>query len=1277
MDKDHRDIARYASLDDDDLKVVLDQLRAFQMSHPWWIRHVRIPENKKHHLISTFLGVKSDPLRDIQIFHRQQSMHSCEWIQELDKFKEWLDSDSDLTRILWLRALPGSGKSVLASSIVRLIKKEYPRSPCHYFFFREDEIERRSLTSLLISLAGQMSDDFPEFRNHLASIVDSAYSLDNNPEELNWKNMLIDRLPWLNYKQLKPVRWVIDGLDICPSAELFFNLLRDNGLSKIPLRVLILSRPTPTLLKAFGGLNGVSVDIDQLDGQKQAIRKFVEAELGTSHPSTDTVTEIAQGNFLAARIFTHDIAISHHEQSTVNSVGQTSPELNMIWNKITLQLFREWKVHELSVAKDILMWATHCRSPLTISQLNIVLKTKKDNYLGPQRITELCSSLIQVENVKDEFYVSLSHRTVKDYLATADDHNLIPNIIESHKLLLSSCIEIMVEESNKMVHPALSSNSFYNYAINSWTYHLSNSAIETDSKFLDNLENFLKSPACIFWIYHLAKLDQLQLLLSASTALIELEMKRELTISEGYLDLRCFTRCATEFTMIWGQFGRDLLAYAEALYTGVWSFFPQDSLLREYTRQSKLYTVEGISNKSWDELTGRIRSEQKCIKVLCTNQHIAIMGDRIVRVISALDYDGVGFIDHDENLRDAQFSNSGHMLVTYGYRTVKVWLLDDTSRHRTFNVPEKFRNFNVLDISFTEDDCFILCCLKDGSILRYPLASETDDPFVSIAQFKDGNRMFKPICAAFSPKAKMLAATLNNGTTMVWNLSQQHLLWQSRTRSEEPLSEGASIAWTPKLDQIITVQSDRSSWSWHFENQNVQQIATCDVNRVKSSPTGLFFVASDKSGMFRILNADDFSLIYSYRFHLGSHRDFTISPDGLKIYIWTRDSCHVWMPECLTRLSLFSRQKNGVSMPIFAKKPLSIANARPDEKLLQIDALAINQQTGMYCLAHTDASLQVFSAGGREIIQHPAPYPTFIRHVSWREDGLFLAVADETRLWVYEVQLSEQSHKLKESIEAKLPGFPLQVLFCSDKKSILVTFENSIATWIYDETSKRHEQNVVTELYGSRRWMNRPLHSNQILGFDPRSVVIVELSKLERIAQLTLSHSTDTPPMTRILQNDVTANHINHSVTKILSSADGSRILFQITHKRNPSDFALFSLESADLDTAEQHGQNMIETLKLPQELLDKISTVLGFVDNGVFGNDSASEADSVLVYLNNKGRLCTIRNDSNYKEHSLILPSHWRDSYSLNMAGVTKDGVILIPRNNEVAAIKFDFRRG
>jgi hypothetical protein len=79
---------------------------------------------------------------------------TCEWFQSHGHFKHWKDTPG--SRLLWVSADPGCGKSVLVKFLVdHALKTAGSRTTC-YFFFKDDFEDQKSATSALCAILHQL-----------------------------------------------------------------------------------------------------------------------------------------------------------------------------------------------------------------------------------------------------------------------------------------------------------------------------------------------------------------------------------------------------------------------------------------------------------------------------------------------------------------------------------------------------------------------------------------------------------------------------------------------------------------------------------------------------------------------------------------------------------------------------------------------------------------------------------------------------------------------------------------------------------------------------------------------------------------------------------------------------------------------------------------------------------------------------------------------------------------------------------------------------------------
>ncbi|KAK0649423.1 hypothetical protein B0T16DRAFT_410052 [Cercophora newfieldiana] len=195
------------------------------------------------------------PEYELDLEHAQQEKTECtmEWIWELPQLIEWKsenrNSQESSSSIFWIQGNPGSGKTVLASSIIAGLpsvdsarSSDYPVEVMYFFFNQTSHMRgtRNSLPNAYRALAAQLYHRF----HHLEK-VHNVFAMGTNrmatkltPASVNELVEAISQcLP-----HLPNLFFVLDALDECEDSDKLLKQLRQ-WCDSSPLRVLLLSRP--------------------------------------------------------------------------------------------------------------------------------------------------------------------------------------------------------------------------------------------------------------------------------------------------------------------------------------------------------------------------------------------------------------------------------------------------------------------------------------------------------------------------------------------------------------------------------------------------------------------------------------------------------------------------------------------------------------------------------------------------------------------------------------------------------------------------------------------------------------------------------------------------------------------------------------------------------------------------------------------------------------------------------------------------------------------------
>ncbi|KAH9963684.1 hypothetical protein BJV74DRAFT_990889, partial [Russula compacta] len=203
------------------------------------------------------------------------------WFTESNAFKNWKSSSS----FLWIHGKPGSGKSVLSSSIIQDIKAISNTGSAHiaYFFFDFKDTGKQDLRALLSSLLIQLCYQSNSFCDVLFHYHSTHQSGSQQPSDRALTQCLEDIL---KAEGQAPIYLIIDALDESPNIGMpsprdkvltLVERLVKLGLSN--LHLCVTSRPEVDIRTSLEPLTSNRISLHDQTGQKEDIVEFVRSVL--------------------------------------------------------------------------------------------------------------------------------------------------------------------------------------------------------------------------------------------------------------------------------------------------------------------------------------------------------------------------------------------------------------------------------------------------------------------------------------------------------------------------------------------------------------------------------------------------------------------------------------------------------------------------------------------------------------------------------------------------------------------------------------------------------------------------------------------------------------------------------------------------------------------------------------------------------------------------------------------------------------------------------------
>ncbi|KAI9439163.1 hypothetical protein H4582DRAFT_1775797, partial [Lactarius indigo] len=417
----------------------------------------------------------SDPSTNHNIACDIQHKGNAEWFCDGNIFEEWMITGS----LLWVQGKPGSGKSVLCSSIIQKIavRCQAGLASMAYFYFDFRDVDKRSrrnlLPSLLLHLSAR-SDPFCDVHSRLYESHDDGARQPNDSALMNClKEML--KLP-----NQGPIYLILDALDECPRTsgvpsfrEQVLDLVKDLVDLRLPsLRICVTSRPEVDIRVALEKVASHSVSLHDESGQKEDIVRYVESvvrskPVGSIKKWRDadkdqvikTLSERADGMF--RWVFCQLETLQH---CLPQNVPRVLRELPASLDETYERVLKEIVTANRRQAYRLLQCLTVASRPLRVEELAEILALDfdgakegipelKEDWRGEDQqetVLSTCSSLISVVDDGGHRVVQFSHFSVKEFLtsvrlagSSVDVSYFHISLEPAHTVIVKACLGVL------------------------------------------------------------------------------------------------------------------------------------------------------------------------------------------------------------------------------------------------------------------------------------------------------------------------------------------------------------------------------------------------------------------------------------------------------------------------------------------------------------------------------------------------------------------------------------------------------------------------------------------------------------------------------------------------------------------------------------------------------------------------------------------------------------------------------------------------------------------
>ncbi|KAK1471288.1 hypothetical protein CTAM01_16580, partial [Colletotrichum tamarilloi] len=438
------------------------------------------------------------PYRDRKDINPERAPGTCEWFAEHEYFRDWKAASE--SRMLWVSADPGAGKSVLAKYLVDDVCPSTPDRTTSYFFFKDGFNDQRSASAAMCAILRQVLEQNSELMDESTMAKFEA----DGDYLLNSFSRLFDILLEAATKVETEVICLFDALDECNEEDCrqvtstlakFYKNPPDHSR----LKFIITSRPYTRIQRSLQPLEN-SLPTIHLRGDDESNTERISGEIGIV--IRHRLQDIAQIQLLEAKeisLLEESLLTWQHRtylwvklaidfiESRLES--PTEENVKTIFSSIPEKLDGLYeKILEQSANKERARKAFHiifgAYRPLSLSEMSGALCVESHHQNTsqtcqepikrfPSYLREICGLFVTIVDGN----VYLLHETAREFLAYRTGrealqstwlHSIKPK--ESHFIMAKACVwYLLLEDLNS---PDAHMSAFREYALIHWSRHV-------------------------------------------------------------------------------------------------------------------------------------------------------------------------------------------------------------------------------------------------------------------------------------------------------------------------------------------------------------------------------------------------------------------------------------------------------------------------------------------------------------------------------------------------------------------------------------------------------------------------------------------------------------------------------------------------------------------------------------------------------------------------------------------------------------------------------------
>ncbi|RYP46072.1 hypothetical protein DL768_007664 [Monosporascus sp. mg162] len=424
-------------------------------------------------------------LQQTDFFNRRQP-GTGQWLLDSAEFQKWFKIKK---QTLFCPGIPGAGKTIITSIVVDYLCNRFQNDDtigiAYLYCDLWREVEQKA-EDLLASLLRQLVQGRSSLPHSVKSLHDS-----HKNERVRPSFDEISKVLQSVAAMYSRIFVIVDALDECqPSGGFRTRFMQEIFAlqAKCGANIFATSRFIPEIITEFNGSMALEIrasraDIERyLEGYMERLPPVIGRNRQLQHEIITGISDAVDGISLHGKRTTKAVRRALEQFQRQSRGSAKDQKFNILAQAYDQSMERiNGQQSDLSeLAKQILLWITCAKRPLTTSELQNALAVKlgepelyEENLPRIQDMISVCAGLVTVD--EESAIIRLVHYTIQEYLERTQDDwfpDAASNITETCVTYLSfSIFENGFCQTDEDFEMRLRSSQFYDYAAHNWGHH--------------------------------------------------------------------------------------------------------------------------------------------------------------------------------------------------------------------------------------------------------------------------------------------------------------------------------------------------------------------------------------------------------------------------------------------------------------------------------------------------------------------------------------------------------------------------------------------------------------------------------------------------------------------------------------------------------------------------------------------------------------------------------------------------------------------------------------